>query len=272
MKKIAFIGCGNMGEAMLAGVLNQGFAQGQEICVHSKRAERRQTLESRYGVMVADSNAQAVQGAKLVVLAVKPNIYEEVLTECKPFFNDESLILGIAPAYTIGKLKSLVEGSGAKIVRAMPNTPALVGAGMTGVSYDTNLTIEEKAYIQGFLEAFGQVIEVKEDLMPAVGSVSGSSPAFIYMVIEAMAQAAIALGLPAKDAYQFAQASVAGSAKLVGESEKHPGQLRDAVCSAGGTTITGVNCLEKNGFKGNLIEAMEKTAERFRYLEDQASR
>lgn len=271
MKKLALIGCGNMGQAILSGVLNTRWAQGSEIAVHSHGQGWQDRVRIDFGVNVAGSNAEAAQGAEVVVLAVKPNSYQDVLQELRPVIQGDQIVCGIAPAYSLANLRRQLASDQGWIARAMPNTPALVGAGITGYCFEAAMPPDRQDLARSFLEAFGQAIEVEEDLMAAVGSVSGSAPAFIYMVIEAMTQGGIGLGLTASQAQAFATATVAGAAKMVQETGSHPAQLRDAVSSAGGTTIAGVNHLEKKAFKGALIEAMEASAQRFRDMEDEAS-
>lgn len=271
MKKLGFIGCGNMGEAMLAGVLKNGWAKGEEILVHTKRPERGLELHDTYHVGVRSSNREVAEEAAMLVLAVKPNMYKQVLEEIADVLTSEHTVIGIAPAFTVAALTRAVGNSAVKIARAMPNTPALVGKGMTGLCFSDQMAEDDRKAVRGFFEAFGRVMEVEEQLMPAVGSVSGSSPAFVYMMIEAMAQGAIEQGMTAGQAYTFAAAAVEGAAHLVLQSGEHPAKLRDAVCSAGGTTIAGVNELERNGFKGNTINAMHASEARFKALEEAAS-
>lgn len=272
MKKIAFIGCGNMGQAMLAGILKSGWAKPEEVAVHSQGQGWRVQIQDTYGVALADSNVEAAKEAALVVLAVKPNVYAQVLKEIGPVIGLDQVVCGIAPAYSLASLRRDLGSDRGWMARAMPNTPALVGAGITGYCLEPGMPEAQADLARSFFAAFGQALEVQENLMAAVGSVSGSAPAFIYMVIEAMTQAGIGLGLTAGQAQTFAASTVAGAAKMVQETGDHPGALRDAVSSAGGTTIAGVNTLEKLAFKGALIEAMEASACRFRKMEEAADR
>lgn len=272
MYSLGFIGCGNMGEAMLAGALKAGWTTAEQVILHTNRAERMQELKERYpGIVLAEDNCAVAAKAKLIVLAIKPNIYETVLREVSASFTSASLVLAVAPAYSLAKLGQLVNNDQVVPVRCMPNTPAQLGLGMTGVTFLEKTEAAQREYVMGFLNSFGQAVAVSEELMPAVGSVSGSSPAFVYMMIEALIQGAIRLGIPAKDAQTFATQTVVGAARMVQETGQHPAQLRDAVCSAGGTTIVGVAVLEKTAFSGHVIEAMEQTAERFREMERLAS-
>ena len=270
--KIGFIGCGNMGRAMMAGALETGWATAEEIAVHTHSQSTMDKLVADYGVTASASNRTLAANAGIIVLAVKPNIYKEVLEDIRAVLEAGQIVVAIAPAYSIASIGQLVDNDAVRIARAMPNTPAQIGEGMTGLTFSENMTEEERALVQSFFASFGKVAVVREDMMPAVGSVSGSSPAFVYMVVEAMAEGAIKLGIPAKDAYTFAAQSVVGAAKMVLETGQHPAVLRDAVCSAGGTTIEGVAALEKDGLKAALIDAMDKTADKFLAMQEQARR
>lgn len=267
MKKIGFIGCGNMGEAMLSGALNSGFVKSNDVIVHTKSKENIQRLKEKYNITIAKDNKDVAEKAKIIILAVKPNIYREVIEEIKDKTDKDSIIIAIAPSFSINVIKTMFEKD-IKVARAMPNTPAMIGCGITGVSFSENMNMEERKEILEFFTSFGHAVEVKEELMKAVGSVSGSSPAFIYMLIEAMADGAVLLGMARKDAYKFAAKAVEGAARMVLESEKHPGELKDAVCSPGGTTIEGVVKLEEKGFRSSIIEAMLKSADKFHSMEE----
>ena len=272
MKKyqLGFIGCGNMGRAMMSGALDKGWTTAERVVIHTHRKETMDTLATQYGVAVADSNRALAENADIIVLAVKPNVYADVLTDIREVLTEGQIVLAIAPAYSISSIAALVQNEGVRVARAMPNTPAQIGEGMAGLAFSDNMTGAERALVQSFFESFGKVAVVREDAMHAVGSVSGSSPAFVYMVIEGMAEGAIKLGIPAKDAYTFAAQSVLGAAALVLETGEHPAVLRDAVCSAGGTTIAGVAALEASGFKGAIMEAMDRSSEKFLAMEAKA--
>lgn len=272
MKKyqLGFIGCGNMGRAMMSGVLDKGWTTAERVVIHTHRKETMDALVAQYGVAVADSNRALAENADIIVLAVKPNIYADVLADIREVLTEGQIVLAIAPAYSIASIAALVQNEGVRVARAMPNTPAQIGEGMAGLAFSDNMTGAERALVQSFFESFGKVAVVREDAMHAVGSVSGSSPAFVYMVIEGMAEGAIKLGIPAKDAYTFAAQSVLGAAALVLETGEHPAVLRDAVCSAGGTTIAGVAALEASGFKGAIMEAMDRSSEKFLAMEAKA--
>jgi pyrroline-5-carboxylate reductase len=251
--QFGFIGMGNMGTAMLKGCLCV-YNPAEIIAVRKNEALCREEA-ARYGYHCAGGIRECAENARFIILAVKPQVYPEVLPQVREALTAEHVVLSLAPNYTIGMLKEAL-GENARIVRVMPNTPAAVGAGMTGYTYsDDAFSEEEKEQISRFLTSFGLAEEVPERLMSAVTAASGSSPAFIYMMIEALADGVVACGMPRKQAYRFVAQTVLGSAKMALETGKHPGQLKDEVCSPGGTTIAGVARLEEAGFRSSLIEA-----------------
>ena len=190
-----------------------------------------------------------------MILAVKPQFFEQVITEVKDAVTSGTLIISIAAGKSMAWIEEAF-GKQIKLVRCMPNTPALVGEGCTGVCANGRVSEEETAYSVSLMESFGRASLVPEHLMDAVGAVSGSSPAYVFMLIEAMADAGVEAGMPRKQAYEFAAQAVYGSAKLVLESGKHPGELKDMVCSPGGTTIQGVRVLEEKGMRGAVMDAL----------------
>lgn len=260
MAKIGFIGMGNMGGAMLNGLLK--VIDSAELLFADSNKENAVRIYHETGVMFADSNAELASKSKYIVLAVKPNVYDAVLKNIVNIIQPEHVIISLAPGKSIGELQGKL-GVDARIVRVMPNTPALVGCGMTGISYDEKLfTAEEIADIEMIFGSLGLFEKVPEYLMPAVTCASGSSPAYVYMFIEAMADSVVRMGMPRAQAYRFVAQTVMGSAKMVLETGKHPGELKDNVCSPGGTTIAGVAELEKNGFRNALFEATKACYEK----------
>lgn len=260
MEKFGFIGMGNMGTAMLKGAV-KAFNK-ENIIFTRKNSEKMQEITRETGVEHVSNNRECVKNAKYVVLAVKPQMYQEVLTDIKDEVTAEHIIISIAPGITIDSISEKL-GSKARVVRAMPNTPALVGEGMTGICYDEKLfTEEEKGRIKEFFESFGKVMVISEKIMSSVVCASGSSPAYVYMFIEALADGAVKYGMPRNMAYEFVAQTVLGSAKMVLETKEHPGKLKDNVCSPGGTTIAGVAALEENGFRNAVIKACDKCYEK----------
>lgn len=267
MKKLGFIGCGHMGEAMLAGALRSGWCGAADVLVHTCSQARMSVLKEQYGIETVSDNAAVAGGAVILVLAVKPQSYADVLTEIKAVLDGRQILMPISPAWSIQAVRGTCERPDQKVVRAMPNTPALLGEGMSGYTLAGDFSEDERSSVERFFQGFGRAMAVPESLMNAVGSVSGSSPAFVYMMIEAMAEGAVRCGMPADMARVFAAQSVRGAAQMVLETGRHPAELRDAVCSAGGTTIAGVAALEKAAFKSAVIEAMAAASERFEDLQ-----
>lgn len=254
--KIGFIGAGNMAKAMLGGILANGIFNKEEIIASDASEACLKAIEDSLGISTTTDNKIVAKQADVIVLAVKPQYYGSVIEEIKHGVQSHQIIVTIAPGQTIERLEHLF-GKTLKLVRTMPNTPALVGEGITAVCKNKEVTQDELRYICKILEGFGKVEVVDEHLMDVVVSVSGSSPAYVFMFIEAMADAAVADGMPRKQAYEFAAQAVLGSAKMVLETGKHPGELKDMVCSPGGTTIEAVRVLEEKGLRSTIFEAMK---------------
>lgn len=262
--KIAFIGAGNMAQAMIGGILHNGLMKPEEIIATAATQKTIDKVAREYGVAVTLNNREAAE-ADVVVLAVKPIYYEEVIREIKDTITPEQIVITIAAGRTL-EWVSAQFGKQRKIIRTMPNTPALVGEGITAVCPNENISDEELDQVCRILSCFGKAEVIPERLMDAVIAVSGSSPAYIFILIEAMADAAVAEGMPRGQAYQFAAQSVLGSAKMVLETGKHPGELKDMVCSPAGTTIEAVRLLEKTGFRSSIMESMHACAEKSRNM------
>ena len=260
MAKIGFIGMGNMGSAILQGLLK--LYRPEDLLFTDVNQERMETVKKQTGVDFVESNAECANQSRIVVLAVKPQYYDAVLKNIKYAVKPEQIVISIAPGITIDSLVKKL-GDGKRIVRAMPNTPALLGEGMTGVTYDRGLfTEEEEQEIRAFFQSFGRMEYVEERLMSAVVCASGSSPAYVYMFIEALADSAVRYGLPRDKAYEFAAQTVKGAAEMVLQTGKHPGELKDMVCSPAGTTIAGVAALEEYGFRNAVLKANEACYEK----------
>lgn len=259
--KVGFIGCGNMASAMIGGILKNELYSKDEIIVSNLTEAGSKRSQEKLGVVTTLENREVVKQAKVVFLAVKPQFYEEVIGEVKDLFTLEHIVIGIAPGKTLEWLEEKC-GLPLRIVRMMPNTPAQVGAGMTGICVNERVTEADIQMLTAITNSFGKSEIVPERLMDAVGAVSGASPAYVYMFIEAMADAAVAQGMPRKQAYAFAAQAVLGSAKMVLESGLHPGELKDMVCSPAGTTIQGVRMLEKMGMRSAVFEALTACAEK----------
>ncbi len=263
--RLGIIGLGNMGSAILGGILKNGVLAVSDITGAEVNEARRNEIEDKFGIRVTGSGREAVTGADIVILAVKPQVYEQAVGEIKDAVSGDTVVISIAPGKTIKWLTELF-GRELKLVRCMPNTPALVLEGCTGVCRNALVSDEDFAQVLKLLNSFGKAYEVEEKQMDAVVAVSGSSPAYVFMLIEAMADAAVAEGLPRAKAYEFAAQAVLGSAKMVLETGKHPGELKDMVCSPAGTTIEAVQVLEERGFRAAVMEAMRVCAGRSREL------
>lgn len=256
--KLGFIGTGNMATAILGGIIKNEIFRPDEIIGSDISEAGREKVKNSYGIHVTDDNVKAAE-AEVVILSVKPQFYEETIREIRDVIRQEQIVITIAPGKTLNWLAGQF-GKQVKIVRTMPNTPALVGEGMTAACANEFVTEDELKYALNILSSFGKVEVVSEHLIDAVVAVSGSSPAYVFMMIEAMADAAVSEGMPRQQAYQFAAQAVYGSAKMVLETGKHPAELKDMVCSPAGTTIEAVRVLEDKGLRSAVIEAMKTCA------------
>lgn len=265
MMKLGFIGTGNMAGAIMGGIIKNEIFRPEEIIGADISAAGRGKVSELYGIHTTDDNKKAAAESEVLVLSVKPQYYAEAIAEIRDCIPENQVIITIAPGKTLAWLEEQF-GKPVKIVRTMPNTPALVGEGMTAACVNQYVTEEEKEYALKILRSFGKVELVPESMIDAVVAVSGSSPAYVFMFIEAMADAAVAEGMPRPMAYQFAAQAVYGSAKMVLETGKHPGELKDMVCSPAGTTIEAVRVLEEKGFRSAVIEAMKSCADVSRNL------
>lgn len=263
--KLGFIGCGNMASAIMGGILKNGLMEAADIIGADVFAPSREKVKENLGIQIAESNREVVEKADMFVLSIKPQFYADVIAEIKEIVKENQVVITLAPGKTLAWLGEQF-GKPVKIVRTMPNTPAMVLEGMTAACPNEYVTKEELEYALTILKSFGEVEVVTEKMIDAVVAVSGSSPAYVYMMIEAMADAAVAEGMPRAQAYKFAAKAVMGSAKMVLETGKHPGELKDMVCSPAGTTIEAVKVLEETGFRGSIMQAMEVCAEKSRSL------
>ena len=254
--KIGFIGCGNMATAMIQGIVKKGAASPGEVMATARSEATRKKIREELGILLGENNSQAAAFADILFLAVKPRYYEEVIREIRDSVREETLVVSIAPGKTLEWLEGQFEKP-VKLIRAMPNTPAMVGEGMTGLCPGRYVTEEELERVRTVCGSFGLARQVTEDLMDVVTSVSGSSPAYVFLLIEAMADGAVADGMPRDAAYEFAAQTVLGSARMVLETGLHPGVLKDMVCSPGGTTMEAVRVLEEKGLRSSIIEAMK---------------
>lgn len=263
--KIGFIGLGNMAKAMIGGMLDKKIATPEEIMGSAKTEATRKAVAENFTIQVREDNKLIAEFAEVLILAVKPQVMDDVIAKISSSVKADTLIISIAAGKTLAQLEAAF-GKKCKIVRCMPNTPAMVGEGCSGVCRNALVTDSEMAQCMNLLGSFGIAEEVPEKIMDAVIGVSGSSPAFVFMFMEALADGAVKAGMPRKQAYHFAAQTVMGSAKLMLETGKHPGELKDMVCSPGGTTIEGVQILEEMGFRSAIMDAVEACVEKSRNM------
>ena len=262
---LGFIGCGNMAQAMLKGILGKKLYDAEDVIVSRRNEMVLNQLKEQFKVQVSTDNRQVAKSADVLVLAVKPFQFETVIREIRDDIKEDTLVISIAAGQTMENIERLF-GKNIKLVRSMPNTPALVLEGATGVCFNEKITDEDKKTAMDIFSSFGIAREVPECMIDAVIGVSGSSPAYVFLFIEAMADAAVAEGMPRAQAYELAAQSVLGSAKMVLETGKHPGELKDMVCSPAGTTIEAVRVLEKEGFRSAVMEAIKACVKKAREM------
>ena len=262
---IGFIGLGNMAKAMIGGILAKGLMGPNEIIGTAATETTRAKVANKYGIQTRSSNEAVAKDADIIILAVKPQYLKVVIADIMDSVDDSKIIVSIAAGKTINWLAKEFEKP-VKIIRVMPNTPALVLEGCSAVCRNDLVTDDDFHFVIELLESFGKAYTVPESMMDVVVGISGSSPAYVFLFIEAMADAAVAGGMPRKQAYEFAAQSVLGSAKMVLETGKHPGELKDMVCSPAGTTIEAVHVLEKERFRGTVMDAVQACIEKSRNI------
>ncbi|MBA4347533.1 MAG: pyrroline-5-carboxylate reductase [Clostridiales bacterium] len=253
--RLGVIGAGNMGEAILRGYLTSGYASGEKTAVFDPDIDKCRTLERDLGVEVAESLASLIDGSDLLLIAVKPNVCTQLFAEQFEFFANKAVV-SIAAGWGGERLRNALPAT-ARVLRVMPNTPAMIGEGMIVFESGDSLTAEERAFTETLFGSVGDVISVEPKLMDAVTAVSGSGPAYVYLFIEAMADGGVKAGLPRPVALKLAAQTVKGAAMMVSETGVHPGELKDRVCSPGGTTIEAVAVLEQKGLRGAVIAAVD---------------
>jgi pyrroline-5-carboxylate reductase len=267
-RTIAFLGAGNMAEALIKGLLRAGTARPDALLATARRPERLEALRSTYGVRTTLDNLAAVREADVVVLAVKPQALDKVLVQVAPAAAPGKLFISVAAGVPIAAMERRL-GVGARIIRTMPNTPSLVGAGACALAPGEHASEEDLAVASRIFQSVGSTTVVDENLLDAVTGLSGSGPAYIFLIIEALSDAGVKVGLPRYTALKLAAQTVLGSAQLLIETNAHPGQLKDQVTSPGGTAIAGLHTLEAGGLRTTLINAVEAATRRARELGEQ---
>lgn len=263
--KIGFIGMGNLATAMVKGIIQKELFAPEEIIASRRSEVELDNIQKEYGIYTTTNNKEVVEKAEILMLAVKPQFMEKVITEIKDEVREDQLVVSLAAGKSLQFIETAF-GKKVKLVRCMSNTPAAVLEACTGFCHNNTLTKIELERVTAVLSCFGVAEEVPEKLMDTVVGISGSSPAYVFMFIEAMADAAVLGGMPRKQAYTFCAQAVLGSAKLVLETGKHPAELKDMVCSPGGTTIEAVRVLEESGFRAAIMDAVDACIEKSKIL------
>ncbi len=264
-KTVGFVGAGNMGEALIKGLLGAGLVPAEAIVATDVRPERLKDLALQYGIRSAADNGTLVRQADVAILAVKPQIMAEVLAEIAPAVTRQKLLVSIAAGVSTARLRAGL-GKDARLIRVMPNTPALVLEGVTAIARGEGLEPGDLDVAGAIFGAVGRVVVLGEEAMDAVTGLSGSGPAYVALVVEALADGGVNAGLDRATALTLATQTVLGAARLLRETGLHPGALKDMVSSPGGTTIAGVAALEAGGLRTALITAVERATQRSREL------
>lgn len=266
MLKLGFLGIGNMGGAILRGVLEAGYLVEEDIAVCRRNRRKLEELSDEFpGLTCTESALELAEMCDMLILAVKPQYLGAILEEIREELCGKAVI-SIAAGWTNAQLADTLDGTQATYLRVMPNTPALVGEGMTAICEETTFDQDDFDFAKGIFDAVGRTAVLPERLFDGVIAISGSSPAYVFMMIEAMADAGVREGLPRNTAYEMAAQTLLGSALMVLSSGTHPAALKDAVCSPGGTTIEAVEELERKGFRAAIMDAMKVCAEKSRMM------
>ncbi|RDW18360.1 pyrroline-5-carboxylate reductase [Oceanobacillus arenosus] len=255
-RRIGFIGTGNMARAIIGGIVKSGYANSDDVYASNRSIAKLIDIKEEYGINLFEENVSIAENCDIIFLSITPDMYPEVIEEIRDAVREDAIIIHIAAGQTISQSEKHFQRK-IKIAKAMPNTPVNVGEGMTSISFNQFVSVEEKEEVRALFESFGKVEFIDESLMDIASAVGGSSPAFVYVFIEALADAAVLYGMPRDNAYKIAAQTVLGSAKMVLDLDEHPGKLKDDVCSPGGTTIASVASLEENGFRSAIIEAVK---------------
>ncbi|WP_085506787.1 pyrroline-5-carboxylate reductase [Thalassobacillus devorans] len=266
-KQIGFVGCGNMAQAMIQGMLRAGIVTKDQVSATAITDETIEGAACRFNIDTSNNNKRLASESDILFLAVKPYIYKEVIEEIKDYVRADAIIITIAAGITIGDIENSFDHQ-VKVIRTMPNTPSLVGEGMSVLCPNEFVSEEELQEVKAIYESFGKAEVMAEKLMDAIPAVSGSAPAYVYMFIESMADGAVQQGIPRGQAYKLASQAVLGAAKMVLETGEHPGKLKDDVCTPGGSTIEAVTALEEAGFRSAVQSAMDACTKRAKFLSE----
>ncbi len=269
-KRIGFIGCGNMGKAMVGSLINNNPQISEKLIVSVRSEQSKTSLMEKWPIKITLDNIEVVQNSDIIFIAVNPNQYEEVIKEIREYVNDNKILISIAAGVKTKQMDEWI-GTESKFVLSMPNTPVLVNAGMTAICPNEHINEVELAEICQLFSVFGEYEIIKEEDFEAFIALCGSSPAYIFVLIEAMADAAVKLGIDRKKAYRMAEQTILGSARLALETDIHPAVLKDQVCSPGGATIAAITELEAQGFRHSIIKAMEVCTEKSKDMNNEVN-
>ncbi len=266
---VGFIGTGNMAEALIRGLLHAGVAGKEQTLGSDPREERRTELSERYGIRVVADNLEVARQAETLVLSVKPQVMANVLDQVGSQIHPHALVISIAAGIPLAAIEARLPQ--ARVIRTMPNTPALVDAGATAIAAGGHATEADLQSAKKIFDSIGTTVILEETQMDAVTGLSGSGPAYIFLIIEALSDAGVKMGLSRYNAQALAAQTVLGSAKLLLETNEHPGRLKDMVTSPGGTAIAGLHTLEAGGLRTTLMNAVEAATTRSRELGEMAT-
>lgn len=265
MTTYAFIGAGKMGEAILKGLLDKGFLSASEVIMSDVSLDRLKEMSEKYRVRVNGNNREAAEEADVILLAVKPQNHAVVLPDIADLLDEETVLISIAMGKSTESIEAYLQGP-VQVVRVMPNTPALVAASISSISYNDKVTPESKELARAMFSAMGEVIEVEEKLQDEVGAISSCGPAYFYLMIDALSDAGVRIGLDRALATRIATETMIGSGMMIRETGLHPAQLKDMVTSPGGTTIAALEVLEEHSFRAAIMKAVQAAIKRSREM------
>jgi pyrroline-5-carboxylate reductase len=265
---IGFVGTGNMGEALIRGLLKAGVAEPGQIVGSDPRRDHAAELSERYAIRTTHDNVEVARQADILILAIKPQVMERVLEEIGSEIHAHALVISIAAGVPLSAIEARLPQ--ARVIRTMPNTPALVGAAATAIAVGGHATDDDLKAAQSIFDSVGMTVTLDEAQMDAVTGLSGSGPAYVFLVIEALSDAGVKVGLSRHHAQALAAQTLLGSAKLLIETNEHPGRLKDMVTSPGGTAIAGLHTIEAGGLRTTLMDAVEAATKRSQELGEQA--
>ncbi len=265
-KKIGMIGTGNMGNALIDGLIRSGATQAENIICSDASESQLEPIREKYQVATTTDNTAVVKASDIIIYAIKPQIMATVLKETAEFLNMDKLIISIAAGVPLAAIESLL-GKDPRLIRVMPNVAVAVREGATAIAAGGHATDEDIQLAMTIFDSVGKSIFLKENyLMDAITGLSGSGPAYIFMIVDAMADAGVKVGLSRKESLLLSSQTILGAAKLLLETKAHPGELKDSVTSPGGTAIAGLHTLEKGGLRTTLINAVEAATNRSKEL------